>query len=68
MSNSFPLFSYNYIDFILILNFDFMPGPTNYKVFEGYYIKVIKYLSFHKVVKALQSTRVYIKREKMNNW
>lgn len=50
MSNSFPLFSYNYIDFILIFNFDFMPGPTNYKVFERYHIKVIKYLSFHKVV------------------
>lgn len=50
MSNSFFLFFYNYIDFILILNFDFMFGLINYKVFERYYIKVIKYLSFYKVV------------------
>lgn len=50
MSNSFFLFFCNYIDFILILNFDFMFGLINYKVFERYYIKVIKYLSFYKVV------------------
>lgn len=34
-----------------------MPGPINYKVSERYYIKVIKYLSFHKVEQTLQSKK-----------